>query len=76
VSWAVRSLRRIGSVFLSHVPNLYRLTDFHEIECECYCNVIGKVIPVTGRGDPIGLWDVEDPTFSLDNRLTDGGEVK
>jgi hypothetical protein len=24
---------------------------------------------------PIGLWDVEAPTFSLDNRLTDGGEV-
>jgi hypothetical protein len=23
----------------------------------------------------IGLWDVEAPTFSLDNRLTDGGEV-
>jgi hypothetical protein len=23
---------------------------------------------------PIGLWDVEAPTF-LDNRLTDGGEV-
>jgi hypothetical protein len=33
-----------------------------------------------GRGKamswrPIGLWDVEAPTFSLDNRLTDGGEV-
>jgi hypothetical protein len=24
---------------------------------------------------PIGLWDVEAPTFSLDNRLTDGGKV-
>jgi hypothetical protein len=24
---------------------------------------------------PIRLWDVEAPTFSLDNRLTDGGEV-
>jgi hypothetical protein len=23
----------------------------------------------------IGLWDVKAPTFSLDNRLTDGGEV-
>jgi hypothetical protein len=23
----------------------------------------------------IGLWDVEAPTFSLDNQLTDGGEV-
>jgi hypothetical protein len=22
-----------------------------------------------------GLWDVEAPTFSLDNRLTDGGKV-
>jgi hypothetical protein len=24
---------------------------------------------------PVGLWDVEAPTFSLDNRLTEGGEV-
>jgi hypothetical protein len=24
---------------------------------------------------PIGLWDVEGPTFSLDNRLTDDGKV-
>jgi hypothetical protein len=24
---------------------------------------------------PVGLWDVEAPTFSLDSRLTDGGEV-
>jgi hypothetical protein len=24
---------------------------------------------------PTGLWDVEAPTFSLDTRLTDGGEV-
>jgi hypothetical protein len=24
---------------------------------------------------PIGLWDVEVPTFSLDSRLTDGGKV-
>jgi hypothetical protein len=24
---------------------------------------------------PIGLWDVEAPTFSLYNRLTDGGKV-
>jgi hypothetical protein len=24
---------------------------------------------------PIGLWDVEAPAFSLDNRLTDGGKV-
>jgi hypothetical protein len=23
---------------------------------------------------PIGLWDVESPTFSLDNRLTNGGK--
>jgi hypothetical protein len=23
----------------------------------------------------MGLWDVEDPTFSLDNRLTDGRKV-
>jgi hypothetical protein len=24
---------------------------------------------------PIGLWDVEAPTFSLDSRLADGGEA-
>jgi hypothetical protein len=24
---------------------------------------------------PIGLWDAEAPTFSLDSRLTDGGKV-
>jgi hypothetical protein len=24
---------------------------------------------------PIGLWDIEAPTVSLDNRLTDGGKV-
>jgi hypothetical protein len=24
----------------------------------------GKAIPVTGRGGPIGLWDIEAPTFS------------
>jgi hypothetical protein len=29
----------------------------------------------TGREGPEGLWDVEAPTFSLDNRLTDGNKV-
>jgi hypothetical protein len=32
-------------------------------------------ISVTDREGPIGLWDIEAPTFCLDNRLTDGGEV-
>jgi hypothetical protein len=35
----------------------------------------GKTIPVTSPWRPIGLWNVEAPTFPLDNRLTDGGEV-
>jgi hypothetical protein len=36
----------------------------------------GKAIPVIGREGPyIGLSDVEAPTFSLDSRLIDGGEV-
>jgi hypothetical protein len=35
----------------------------------------GKAIPVTGYWRSMGLWDVEDPTFSLDNRLTDSGEI-
>jgi hypothetical protein len=46
-----------------------------------YTNVVrvtssnSKAITVTGREGPIGLWDVEAPTFSLDNRLTGGGKV-
>jgi hypothetical protein len=32
-----------------------------------------KAIPVTGREDPYGC-GVEAPTFSLDNRITDGGK--
>jgi hypothetical protein len=35
----------------------------------------GKAIPVTVPWRSIGLWDVEVPTFSLDNWLTDGGKV-
>jgi hypothetical protein len=36
----------------------------------------GKVsYPCTRLWRPIGMWDIEAPTFSLDNRLTDGGEV-
>jgi hypothetical protein len=31
-----------------------------------------KAVPVTGRG---GFWDIETPTFSLNNRLTDGGKA-
>jgi hypothetical protein len=31
--------------------------------------------PCHMKWKPIGLWDVEAPTFSLDNRLTDGSEV-
>jgi hypothetical protein len=34
----------------------------------------GKVIPVTGRGDPKGFETSRFPHF-LDNRLTGGGEV-
>jgi hypothetical protein len=33
----------------------------------------GNGIPVTGRGGPQGCEDIEVPTFSPDNRLTDGG---
>jgi hypothetical protein len=35
----------------------------------------GKSYPCNRPWRPIGLWDVEDPTFSLDNRHTDGDEV-
>jgi hypothetical protein len=38
------------------------------------CGSKRKINPVTGRGGPRG-WDVGAPTFPLDNRLTDGGEV-
>jgi hypothetical protein len=31
-------------------------------------------LPCNRPWKPIGLWDVEAPTFSLDNRLTDGGK--
>jgi hypothetical protein len=34
-----------------------------------------KAIPVSGHEGPIGLWDIEAPTFCLDNQLTDGGKI-
>jgi hypothetical protein len=34
-----------------------------------------KSYPCNRPWRPIGLWDVEAPTFSLDNRLTHGDEV-
>jgi hypothetical protein len=37
--------------------------------------VFSKSYPCNRPWRPIGLWDVEAPTFSLDNRLTDGGKV-
>jgi hypothetical protein len=33
------------------------------------------IYPCNRPWRPIGLCDFEAPTFSLDNRLTDGGEV-
>jgi hypothetical protein len=36
------------------------------VKKSCFCNRPWR---------PIVLWDVEDPTFSLDSRLTDGGKV-
>jgi hypothetical protein len=38
-----------------------------------YCRVI-KRPPWNRPWRPIGLWDVEAPTFSLDSRVTDGGK--
>jgi hypothetical protein len=35
----------------------------------------GKSYPCNMPWRPIGSWDVEAPTFSLDSRLTDGGKV-
>jgi hypothetical protein len=40
-----------------------------------YNKVKGKDNPCSRPWRPIGLWDVEAPTFSLDSRLTDGGAV-
>jgi hypothetical protein len=40
-----------------------------------YKYVVKKSCPCNRPWRPIGLWDVEAPTFSLDNRLTDGGKV-
>jgi hypothetical protein len=34
-----------------------------------------KTYPCNRAWRPIGLWDVEAPTFSLESRLTDDGEV-
>jgi hypothetical protein len=34
-----------------------------------------KSYPCNRTWRPIGLWDVEVPTYSLDNRLTHGGEI-
>jgi hypothetical protein len=36
--------------------------------------MVGKAVPVTGRGGPYGCETSRLPYF-LDNRLTDGGEV-
>jgi hypothetical protein len=38
-------------------------------------NSVKTIYPCNRPWRPIGLWDVETPTFSLDNRLTDGGEI-
>jgi hypothetical protein len=35
----------------------------------------GNAILVNRPWRPIGLWDVEAPTFSIDSRFTDGGKV-
>jgi hypothetical protein len=35
----------------------------------------GKSYPCNRPWRPMGSWDVEASTFSLENRLTDGGEV-
>jgi hypothetical protein len=43
-----------------------------------WINVKGKVkksYPCNRPWRPMGLWDVQAPTFSLDNQLTDGGKV-
>jgi hypothetical protein len=37
-------------------------------------NVTGKAIPVPGRGGPL-VCETSKPTYFLDNRFTDGGDV-
>jgi hypothetical protein len=38
-------------------------------------SIYPRLYPCNRPWKAIGLWDVEVPTFSLDNRLTDGGKV-
>jgi hypothetical protein len=35
-----------------------------------------RYIPENSKKKKLSVWDVEAPTFSVDNRLTNGGEVK
>jgi hypothetical protein len=43
---------------------------------EAHCTTTKvKGYPCNRPWEPIGMWDIEAPIFSQDNRLTDGGEV-
>jgi hypothetical protein len=56
---------RISRLHIRDPPNVWNMSFVQA----------AKTYPFNRPWRPIPLWDVEGPTFSLDNRLTDGGEV-
>jgi hypothetical protein len=63
----LRPISLYTCLFIVHdVSNIIRYNVTSEVEASYPCNKPWR---------PIELWNVEAPTFSLDNRLTDGGKV-
>jgi hypothetical protein len=62
-----RILTKIGMHTLSPRPSRMYYPSRHIDVTESY--------PCNRPWRPMGVWDVEAPTFFLDNRLTDGGKV-
>jgi hypothetical protein len=52
----------------------YRDNENHILSVRLHTYWRRRSYPCNRPWKPMGLWDVEAPTFSLDNRLTDGGK--
>jgi hypothetical protein len=67
---------RIINIIFSYTPTNICSAIITSMKCELdpWQTYKGKVNPVNRPWRPVGLWDVEVPTFSLDDRLSDGGK--